>query len=65
MASKNQVSVELEPEDLNEVLLLLVKLGLQAEQRNKKAPASAANTDQGSPRPHNNDEVKKKGAQLL
>ena len=33
-------------------------------QRIRKAPAGAANTNQGSPKPHNNDEVTK-GASLL
>ena len=64
MANTNKHRIDLDPEDLNEILLMLIRLGLQADQRKRKAPAGAANTNQGSPKPHNNDEVTK-GASLL
>ena len=64
MANTNKNRIDLDPEDLNEILLMLIRLGLQADQRKRKAPAGAANTNQGSPKPHNNDEVTK-GASLL
>ena len=64
MANTNKHRIDLDPEDLNEILLMLIRLGLQADQRKRKAPAGAANTNQGSPKPHNNDEVTK-GALLL
>ena len=64
MANTNKNRIDLDPEDLNEILLMLIRLGLQADQRKRKALAGAANTNQGSPKPHNNDEVTK-GASLL
>ena len=59
MASKNTTRIDIDPDEMNEVLLMLIRLGLQADHRKRKAPAGAANTNQGSPKPHNNDEVTK------
>lgn len=59
MANKNTIRVDLNQDDLNEVLLMLIKLGLQADQRKRKAPAGEANTNQGSPITKPTDDFRK------
>ena len=59
MANTNKNRIDLDPEDLNEILLMLIRLGLQADQRKRKAPAGAANTNQGSPITKPTDDFRK------
>ena len=59
MANTNKNRIDLDPEDLNEILLMLIELGLQVEQRKRKAPAGAANTNQGSPITKPTDDFRK------
>lgn len=59
MASKNTTRIDIDPDEMNEVLLMLIRLGLQADQRKRKSPGQRTTADQGSPKPHNNDEVTK------
>lgn len=55
MASKNTTRIDIDPDEMNEVLLMLIRLGLQADQRKRKALAGAANTNQGSPNQNHNE----------
>ena len=59
MANTNKNRIDLDPEDLNEILLMLIRLGLQADQRKRKALAGAANTNQGSPITKPTDDFRK------
>ena len=59
MANTNKHRIDLDPEDLNEILLMLIRLGLQADQRKRKALAGAANTNQGSPITKPTDDFRK------
>ena len=59
MANTNKNRIDLDPEDLNEILLMLIRLGLQADQRKRKALAGAANTNRGSPITKPTDDFRK------
>lgn len=59
MANTNKNRIDLDPEDLNEILLMLIRLGLQADQRKRKSPGQRITADQGSPITKPTDDFRK------